>query len=70
MLGLVFKTNAKPLIFVIEALKSTLEKDKEHELPDDFYRIESSYDYSNDTLSSTIYPSDALLDFAGKNKFY
>lgn len=63
MLGVVFKTNAKPLMFLIEVFKSTAEK--EYELPEDFYRIESFYDYGSDTLTSTIYPSDALLDFAG-----
>ena len=62
-----FNTNVNPLLFVIEAMKNTLEKSKERELPTEFYRIDSVYDHEENALVSTIYPSDALLVFAGES---
>lgn len=62
-----FNTNVNPLLFVIEAMKNTLEESKERELPAEFYRIDSVYDYEASALVSTIYPSDDLLIFAGES---
>lgn len=62
-----FNTNVTPLLFVIEAMKNTLEKGKERELPAEFYRIDSVYDHEAGALVSTIYPSDDLLVFAGES---